>query len=260
MNAHVALLEPDAEAAPCAQTLTRINESLRARERLLTASAKASRLLLETPDVRAAIPAVLGLIGEAAHVDRVSLMQARKGPDGERLLVAVSEWTADGTTPSLQESQPCTCDERNFAVIFAAVDDARGLDRVDPVELIGRTQQNGDVADRRRPKARSGPEARRGVERDAHDVGIFDIEQAGLRVEIIGLAAQAAADDLLAQEFGAERAHPQDVGDRVGVPALGQHRDRDDATHLLAEPFGLAASVLAKRGLELWGKRFSCRR
>ena len=52
MNAHVALLERNAEAAPRAETLTRINESLRARERLLTASAKASRLLLEDPDVR----------------------------------------------------------------------------------------------------------------------------------------------------------------------------------------------------------------
>jgi hypothetical protein len=59
MSANVALLEPDAVAAPRSQTLRRINESLRARERLLTASAKASRLLLEAPDVRAAIPAVL---------------------------------------------------------------------------------------------------------------------------------------------------------------------------------------------------------
>ena len=127
MNAYVALLEPNAEATPCAETLTRVNESLRARERLLTASAKASRLLLEAPDVRAAIPGVLGLIGEAAHVDRVSLMQARKGPDGERLLVAVSEWTADGTTPSLQESEPCTCDERNFAAVCAELRAGRSV-------------------------------------------------------------------------------------------------------------------------------------
>src|SRR6516162_6718130 len=66
MNATVALLEPIADvAAPCADELRRINESLQARERLLTASARASRLLLEAPDVRAAIPGVLGLIGEA---------------------------------------------------------------------------------------------------------------------------------------------------------------------------------------------------
>jgi hypothetical protein len=94
MNASVAVLEPRT-GGPCAEELTRINESLQARERLLTASAKASRLLLEAADVRAAIPGVLGLIGEAAHVDRVNLMHARTGPNGERLLVAVSEWTAD---------------------------------------------------------------------------------------------------------------------------------------------------------------------
>ena len=57
MNANVAPL-PAAEAkpAPCAESLTRANESLQARERLLTATARASRLLLQAPDVRAAIP------------------------------------------------------------------------------------------------------------------------------------------------------------------------------------------------------------
>ena len=106
MNATVALLEPNAGTTPCAEELTRINESLQARERLLTASARASRLLLEAPDVRAAIPAVLGLLGEAAHVDRVNLVQTRTGPNGEPLLVVMSEWTADGVTPSLPEAQP----------------------------------------------------------------------------------------------------------------------------------------------------------
>jgi len=53
-------------AAQCAEELTQINESLQRREGLLAASAKASRLLLEAPDVRAVIPRVLGLIGEAA--------------------------------------------------------------------------------------------------------------------------------------------------------------------------------------------------
>src|ERR1700739_3244564 len=41
MNANVAMLEPQTEATPCAQELTRINESLQARERLLPASASA---------------------------------------------------------------------------------------------------------------------------------------------------------------------------------------------------------------------------
>ena len=95
MNANFALLEP--EAGPCAEELARINESLQARERLLTASARASRLLLEAPDVRAAVPDVLGLIGEAACVDRVNLMLGYTGPTGERLLSVVSEWTATGS-------------------------------------------------------------------------------------------------------------------------------------------------------------------
>src|SRR5215469_13429964 len=80
MSATVSVLEPQAESGPCAQELQRINDSLQARESLLTASARASRLLLEAPDVRAAIPGVLGLIGEAARVDRVNLMLGYSGP------------------------------------------------------------------------------------------------------------------------------------------------------------------------------------
>src|SRR5205814_7372731 len=86
MNATVALLEVEGEAAPCAEKLTAINESLQGRERLLTATARASRLLLEAAEVRGAIPRVLGLIGEAAHVDRVNVLEARVGPMGEPLL------------------------------------------------------------------------------------------------------------------------------------------------------------------------------
>jgi signal transduction histidine kinase len=100
---------------PCTEELTRINESLQGRERLLTATARASRLLLEAVDVRAAIPGVLGLIGEAAHVDRVNLLETRTGPQGEPLLVVVSEWTAEGVAPSLHDPQNCACDERNFS-------------------------------------------------------------------------------------------------------------------------------------------------
>jgi signal transduction histidine kinase len=118
MNATVALLESaPAPAIPCAEELTRINESLQARERLLLASARASRLLLEAPDVRAAIPGVLGLIGEAAHVDRVNLVQTRTGPNGEPLLVVMSEWTAEGVPSSVAEISRCTYDERNYSAV-----------------------------------------------------------------------------------------------------------------------------------------------
>ena len=117
MNADIALLEPEAEW-PCAQELQRINESLQARERLLTASARASRLLLETPDVGVAIPGVLELIGEAAGVDRVGLLRTRTGANGEPLLVLMSEWSAEGVAPQLSDTTACTCDERNCVPIF----------------------------------------------------------------------------------------------------------------------------------------------
>src|SRR5256885_851085 len=127
MNANVALLEPQAQAAPCAEKLSEINESLRARERLLTASARASRLLLEAPDVRGAIPSVLGLIGEAAHVDRVSVMETRTGPQGEPLLVVVSEWTGPGVTPYLHDTCSFSCDERDFSSVFAQLRAGRSV-------------------------------------------------------------------------------------------------------------------------------------
>jgi signal transduction histidine kinase len=127
MNADVAELKPLAEPFPCAEELTRINESLQGRERLLTATARASRMLLEAPDVRAAIPGVLGIIGEAAHVDRVNLVETRTGPNGERLLEVVSEWTAEGVTASALLEARCTCEERQFAGICAELRAGRSV-------------------------------------------------------------------------------------------------------------------------------------
>ena len=66
------------------------------------------------------------------------------------------------------------------------------------------------------------------VERNAEDVGVLDVEQA-LLVQVVGLAAQRAADDLLAEELRAEGADAEDVGDGVRVPAFGEHRDGDHA-------------------------------
>ena len=118
----LARLEPLTESAPCTEELSQINESLRRREALLVASAKASRMLLEAPDVRGAIPEVLVLMGEAAHVDRVNVMLARRGPEGEPLLVVVSEWTAEGVDPTV-----CTCDERQFAAVSAELRAGRSV-------------------------------------------------------------------------------------------------------------------------------------
>jgi len=126
-TAHAATLEPQPEAAPCPDTLRRINESLQARDRLLTASARASRLLLEAADVKAAIPGVLGLLGEAARVDRVSLMQACAGPDEERLLAVVSEWTAEQGTVAFPETPLCVLDEASYPKVCAELRAGRSV-------------------------------------------------------------------------------------------------------------------------------------
>ena len=119
MNATLARLEPAPfGSSECAEEFTQINESLHRRESLLGASAKASRLLLEAPDVRAVIPRVLGLIGDAARVDRVNLMLAQSGPNGEPLLTVVNEWVAEGVVPYLDDSVAMsTCDERDFSAV-----------------------------------------------------------------------------------------------------------------------------------------------
>lgn len=97
-----------------AAELSQMYESLQRRERLLAASANASRLLLEAPDVMAAVPHVLRQLGEAATVDRVNLMLAQAGPNGERLLVVAAEWVAEGVVPHLGHPTMGTHDERNF--------------------------------------------------------------------------------------------------------------------------------------------------
>ncbi|MBV9725558.1 MAG: hypothetical protein JO299_10340, partial [Gammaproteobacteria bacterium] len=126
MNAHVVPLQQDAASAPCAEALRLINESLEARERLLNASARASRLLLETADVRAAIPDVLGLIGEAARVDRVNLMETRTGPAGERLLLVVGEWMAEQGTVAPAPAVR-SCDEASYPGVFAELRAGRSV-------------------------------------------------------------------------------------------------------------------------------------
>jgi signal transduction histidine kinase len=68
------------------------HQYLQQRERLLAASAQASRLLLESPDAMKAMPEVLKLLGEAAQVDRTALAFAEVGPNGEKWLKIKAEW------------------------------------------------------------------------------------------------------------------------------------------------------------------------
>ena len=128
MNATLARLEPAAFGSPqCAEELTQINESLHRRESLLAASAKASRLLLEAPDVRAVIPKVFRLIGEAARVDRVNLMLTKAGPNGEPLLSVVNEWVADGVVPHLDDPTMSVCDERDHSAVCSELRAGRSV-------------------------------------------------------------------------------------------------------------------------------------
>jgi hypothetical protein len=60
------------------------------------------------------------------------------------------------------------------------------------------------------------------VERHAEDVGVLGVEEPFL-VEVVGLAAERAADHLLAQQLRAEGADAEDVRHVVRVPALGEH-------------------------------------
>ena len=79
-------------------------ESSNLRERLLAASARASRILLEAPDVMAAMPSVLRELGEAAEVDRTAFAVAETDDRGARWLVIRSEWTAPFVVGARSES------------------------------------------------------------------------------------------------------------------------------------------------------------
>jgi len=79
-------------------------ESSNLRERLLAASARASRILLEANDVMAAMPSVLRELGEAAEVDRTAFAVAETDSRGDRWLVIRSEWTASYVVGARSES------------------------------------------------------------------------------------------------------------------------------------------------------------
>lgn len=108
------LPQRDMPEPSCVEEFNRVKESIRRREALLATSARASRLLLESPDTQAAIPNVLRMLGEAASADRVNLTLSQNGADGQALLVLVSEWVADGVVPYLGNPAMTVKDERNF--------------------------------------------------------------------------------------------------------------------------------------------------
>jgi signal transduction histidine kinase len=107
-------LEPDnAVAAPAELALGRRTAASEAvasaerRERLLAASAAASRLLLQAPDVMAVVPKVLQLVGEAAAADRVTLLLTQPG-DRDKLMLS-SEWRAQRPRNDASRAQQPEC-------------------------------------------------------------------------------------------------------------------------------------------------------
>jgi signal transduction histidine kinase len=104
---------------------------LQQRERLLAASAQASRLLLEAPHAMEVMPEVLRLLGEAAQVDRTALAFAESGPNGEKWLEIQAEWInetlgeccdaeCDGTDPwnKTRSDRFCTMLQSGKSVVF----------------------------------------------------------------------------------------------------------------------------------------------
>ena len=113
------------------------------RERLLAASAQASRLLLEAPDAMKVMPKVLRLLGEAAQVDRTALAFAEIGPNGEKWLKIKAEWIDERlsdtcTLRRVRRQEPwneprsdkfCTMLQAGKSVVFCP-DSTRGFEGV----------------------------------------------------------------------------------------------------------------------------------
>ena len=72
-----------------------ISPAAETREKLLAATARASRLLLESPDAMKVMPDVLRMLGEAAEVHRTALALAEIDAGGERWLVIKDEWISE---------------------------------------------------------------------------------------------------------------------------------------------------------------------
>ena len=71
-------------------------------------------------------------------------------------------------------------------------------------------------------------------ERHAEDIDVLGLEQAGVFIDLVARAPQAAPDHLLTQKLAGEGTQPHDVGDRLGIPPLAQHADGDDLLDLFA--------------------------
>src|SRR3954468_4741435 len=83
-----------------------VSPAAETREKLLAATARASRLLLESPNAMKVMPDVLRMLGEAAEVHRTALALAEIDAGGERWLVIKDEWIADDLHPGRHRRDP----------------------------------------------------------------------------------------------------------------------------------------------------------
>jgi signal transduction histidine kinase len=90
------------------------------REKLLAATARASRLLLESPNAMKAMPDVLRLLGEAAEVHRTALALAEIDAGGERWLVIKDEWIADDLTEACN-GETCGLEPDQYSDIYCSM-------------------------------------------------------------------------------------------------------------------------------------------
>ena len=103
-------------------------------------------------------------------------------------------------------------------------------------------------------------------ERNAEDVDVlrlkeFDLlpgHRVGLFFRFVGGTTQAASNHLFTQQLAGEGAQTHDVGDGLGVPALGEHPDGNHVLYVLAGFADLADRVhlqAQQLGLGLLGQR-----
>jgi len=86
------------------------------------------------------------------------------------------------------------------------------------------------------------------------DVHIFRLEKPGFRIYLVGSALQSSPYHLLAQQLGGECPQPHDVGDGLGIPALGKHTHGNDMPDLLPGLIDLPHGVHgAAQQLRLFG-------
>jgi signal transduction histidine kinase len=90
------------------------------REKLLAAAARASRLLLESPDAMKVMPDVLRLLGEAAEVHRTALALAEIDAGGERWLVIKDEWISEELTDACA-GDTCGLEPDQYSDIYCSM-------------------------------------------------------------------------------------------------------------------------------------------